>query len=350
MKRMKAKHGLTYKCMCAESAVARSSLMRWKGREDRGEPIIEKPGPKKVEPLDLEALRSSIRALERYPRGIGRVRILYQTWRGAISRRDLRAEVAQIRREMHRERLGTMKHISWNVPGLVWAIDDTEDREAQGIEISMNNIRDLGSKYYLPPVVTEGILHGEDVAEHLDELFGRYGPPLFLKRDSGSNLRCKAVDRMLEKYFVIPLNSPTYYPQYNGGIERSHRGIKGFWEEKRSPIAQSRVVEMAALAVQAACELNHTPRRSLGEKTACSLYQQASGNLRPYNRRKRKEVYDWIRDRAFAIMESMGGGGRKEFDCAWRIATETWLRNNGVITVSTGKKCYPISRIKKSHK
>lgn len=162
MKEMKADHGLTYKSMCAEGAVALSSFTRWKGREDRGEPVIRRPGPKKVEPLDLEALRGSVRAWENCPRGIGRVKILYQTWGGAISRRNLHAEIEQVRREMHQERLGAMKHIFWNVPGLVWSIDDTEDGEAKGIEISMNNIRDLGSRYYLPPVVTEGILLGED--------------------------------------------------------------------------------------------------------------------------------------------------------------------------------------------
>lgn len=349
MKEMKADHGLTYNDMCAQSAVARSSLMRWKSRDGRGEPMIQRPGPKKVELLDFEALRSDIRVFEHCPRRIGRVGKLYQTWGEAISRRDLHAEIEQVRREMRQERLGAMKHISWNVPGLVWAIDDTEDREAEGIKISMNNIRDLGSRYYLPPVVTEGMLLGEDVAEHLEELFERYGAPLFMKRDTGSNLNHWAVNEVFQEYFVIPLNSPTYYPQYNGGVEQSHRGIKAFWEDKRSPITQSRVAEIAAIAVQATCELNHTPRRSLGGKTACALHQQAPVNLRPYDKRKRKEVYNWIKDRAFVIMESMDGKGQKEFNYAWRIAAEMWLRDNGVITVSAGMECYPITQIKKSH-
>ena len=47
-----------------------------------------------------------------------------------------------------------------------------------------------------------------------------------MKRDNGSNLNHQAVNELLSEYMVLPLNSPTYYPQYNGGIENSQSIIK----------------------------------------------------------------------------------------------------------------------------
>jgi hypothetical protein len=49
---------------------------------------------------------------------------------------------------------------------------------------------------------------GEEVAGHLDCLFGRFGPPLFCKRDNGGNVNHAAVDDVLGDAMVIPINSP----------------------------------------------------------------------------------------------------------------------------------------------
>jgi hypothetical protein len=53
----------------------------------------------------------------------------------------------------------------------------------------------------------------------LEQLFLHDGPPLVLKRDNGSNLNHQAVDEVLARYLVIPLNSPPHYPPYNGAME-----------------------------------------------------------------------------------------------------------------------------------
>ena len=60
---------------------------------------------------------------------------------------------------------------------------------------------------------------GETVAVHLEQLFLQHGPPLVLKRDNGSNLNQQAVDEVLARYLVMPLNSPPHYAPYNGGME-----------------------------------------------------------------------------------------------------------------------------------
>jgi hypothetical protein len=49
---------------------------------------------------------------------------------------------------------------------------------------------------------------GETVGVRLEQLFLQHGPPLVLKRDNGSNLNQQAVDEVLARYLVLPLNSP----------------------------------------------------------------------------------------------------------------------------------------------
>jgi hypothetical protein len=67
-------------------------------------------------------------------------------------------------------------------------------------------VQDLASRYKFTPWVGERVL-GESVAARLEQLFLRQGPSLVLKRDNGSNLNHQAVDEVLARYRVIPLNS-----------------------------------------------------------------------------------------------------------------------------------------------
>jgi len=48
---------------------------------------------------------------------------------------------------------------------------------------------------------------------------------LFLKRDNGSKLNSKEVAEVLQKYKVIPLNSPAYFPQYNGAQREAKKEL-----------------------------------------------------------------------------------------------------------------------------
>ena len=58
MKVVKESSGFSYRTLCEAARVQYSSFMRWKGRAERGEPVVERPGPKKVGPLDLDRLYS----------------------------------------------------------------------------------------------------------------------------------------------------------------------------------------------------------------------------------------------------------------------------------------------------
>ena len=117
-----------------------------------------------------------------------------------------------------------------------------------------------------PLVATES--KGEAVALHLEKLFQKHGPPLFLKRDNGSSLNHAAVDRVLADYGVIPLNSPAYYPKYNGSIEKGIRDMKTALGEclPQAVTWQPEAIRPYILAVHH--ELNCRPRRSLQGHTA----------------------------------------------------------------------------------
>jgi len=341
MDEIRSRDSLSYRTLCRCSPAAYPSVMRWKGRMRRGELVLMKPGPKKVEPFDLDALRIEVEALSHCRKRTHGTGKLYQRYADSISRRDLQEMISSERIRVNWERRGSVKHLAWNVPCVVWAIDDTEDSEMIDGKISLNAVRDMASRYELPPAVSERILHGEEVAEHLEELFKEYGPPLFLKRDNGGNLNHNAVDQVLSKHLVIPLNSPVRYPQYNGCRERGQDEMKTYMRSRLPFPESARLQHIRSLAVHAAHILNHRSKRSLAGRTPCEMFSQGRPAMKQYDRRKRKEVYDWIRDTAMAIMERLDGDGPKAFQKAWRTACEIWLQRSGVLTVSVQGKVLP---------
>ena len=125
-----------------------------------------------------------------------------------ISRRTFHELVEETRRQVLREREADRRSVHWQVPGAVWSVDPTElvlVRDGARQKLPMLPVLDLASRYKFAPLVSDR-LTGEFVAARLDELFAQYGPPLVLKRDNGSNLNSEAVNAVLSRWLVIPLN------------------------------------------------------------------------------------------------------------------------------------------------
>ena len=188
------------------------------------------------------------------------------------------------------------------------------------------------------------------MAAHLEELFLQHGAPLFLKRDNGGNLNHPAVNRLLERFGVIPLNSPKHYPPYNGAIEKCQ-------DEMKRRLAGWTPQTLQVYAAVAAHELNHRRRRSLAWRTACAVFCSGAHRLKAYNRRRRKESFDQIKALAMQIVSTMRGASCPELDAAaietastvWRLAVETWLHRNGLITVTVDGKVLPHFPLFRSH-
>lgn len=332
---LKKRFCLPYRSIADQVGLSYATLMRWKQRNGAGQPALRQPGPKKVKPLDLEQLKRKIDALThgaKRSRGTG---ALYGAVADQISRRDLNRLIIQARCESSRQRAAGLCRVRWLRPNLAWAMDDCRKNLIGGGRLHLHNLSDLCSRYKLPPMASDYLPCGEEVAGHLDRLFSRFGPPLFCKRDNGGNLNHAAVDQVLSEAMVIPINSPVYTAPYNGAIERTQGEFKGYlkrWQSKAKSLRQC-----AILTETAAHDINHRPRRCLRGKTACRAY---FGKDRfAYPKRKRKAVYHWIQNLAERI--SIGLGKDVITPTAWRLAAKQWLLEKSLIQVVKAGKVLP---------
>jgi transposase InsO family protein len=321
---------------------------RWKRRLACGQPVLLKPGSKKVAAFDRDELRGQLCRLKHgreRSRGVGELSHRYQD---QISRHDLQALLEAVRREQAERRQAELRHLSWHVPGLVWSLDDAELARFAGHKLHLHQVQDLASCYKFAPLVGGQVL-GETVAFHLEQLFEKHGPPLVLKRHNGSNFNHQAVDETLARYRVIPLNSPPHYPAYNGGMECALRELKTSPVEKllaRGPITES---EIKAWAEALAHDLNHRSRDCLHGQVACKVFRDAKRVMKTYTLRKRKETFDWIQELTWMLIQSRRVHSPHQAETARRLAVETWLQRNGVITITQNTKVLTVFLDKFAH-
>ena len=270
--------------------------------------------------------------------GVGK---LYRRYQDQISRHDLQALIEAVRREHTQQHQAELRHITWHVPGLVWSLDDTQLARLASHQLHLHQVQDLPSRYEFTPWVGEQVL-GEAVAVRLEQLFLQHGPPLVLNRDNGSNLNHQAVDEVLARYLVIPLNSPPHYLAYNGGIECAVRELKTPLVEKilaRRLITESQVQAWAEVLAH---ELNHRSRDCLDGQVACKVRQDAKPALKAYALQKRRETFDWIHELTRTLIQAWALRTQRQAETARCLAVETWLQRNGVITISQNKKVLPV--------
>ena len=335
------KRGMRYREVCAMADVSPSSHMRWNGRRLRGEDLLWTPGPKKVEQPDIGRLYEEILEMSHGRKRTHGTGALYEENRESISRRSLAEMIEAARREKNAECTGRQVLIDWKCPGYVWAFDETEWHGRQVL-----TVRDLGSRYRMPSLT--GRLTGERIAAWLEGLFEWFGPPLILKRDNGSALKCAEVDNVLGRWRVIPLDSPVHYPQYNGSVEQS----QGEQQRRLDGIVGGEATDKEfELAVDlAGHQLNHIERRSLKGHTSCEQFTLGRAKVKYYTSRKRMEVYSRVRTIAAQVVAAMKTTDKRTAAAAWRTAVQTWLQENGLITVKQGGRLLPYFREIRSHK
>jgi transposase InsO family protein len=348
LSRLKQQVRWPYPRLCEALAVPYASFRRWKHRLAQGQPPIFKPGPHKMGPLKLAELHVDLHCLKhgrQRSQGVGR---LYRQYQDQISRRDLQALKRTVRRELAHQHQAELRHITWQVPGLVWSLDDAELARFAHHKLYLHQVQDLASRYKFTPWVGKQVL-GETVAVHLEQLFLRHGPPLVLKRDNGSNLNQQAVDEVLARYLVMPLNSPPCYPPYNGGMECAVRELKTPLVDKilaHGPIPESQVQTWAEVLAH---DLNHRSRPCLRGHVPCRVFQDAKPALQAYTLRKRREIFDWIHELTRALVQVSAVHTQRQVATARRLAVETWLQTNGVITITQNQKVLPVFPEKTAH-
>lgn len=330
---MREKTGMTYQAITSTVGLPYSSFERWRLRRMNVTPLVRQPGPPKVKPPDFTRLALDMAALSHGQDRTKGTGALYASYRSNISRRDLMKLVEMTRHDMHVLHRQNLRRIHWNVPNLAWSMDPCEYEQAAGAKVYMNHMQDLSSCYKFNPM-TGGVPCGEEIAGYLAATFDRFGAPLFLKRDNGGNLNHAAVNQVLADYFVLPVNSPAYYPPYNGAIEEAQNELKAGLAEKLAykPGCSSEHLDAYASSVEH--DLNHRPRPCLNGRNACQVY--FSGR-RTYTRWERRDAYVWITNAQNDILCSTG----VQPQAAWRIAVEAWLKMKGYITVTIRGKVSP---------
>ncbi|MFC1583993.1 hypothetical protein ACFL5V_00450 [Fibrobacterota bacterium] len=340
LKTMKERSNMSWPEMCRACNLEYSTVMRWLGREESGVPPVFRPGPKKTRPFSMSGLMERIRNLNHGKKRTAGTGELYDTYSGSISRRDFGRLAAMARKEVNDGRAMDMRRVDWKTPGIVWSMDDTELGTVwDGSKIVGHLVMDLGSRYKFPPDCGP-LPAGDAVAESLERLFNKYGPPLFLKMDNHWNFRNKAVFRVLARYFVIPLFSPPYYSPYNGSIEKANGEFKEMLADKLENVTDGIREHLQAYAETAVHDLNHKDRGCLYGTNSCRKFF-AEKDINKFYIRERRTIFDWIKTQTRAIMEYMEVNTGKAYEAAWRIACETWLRLKGFISVSVNGKVLP---------
>jgi hypothetical protein len=301
-----------------------ATVLRWRSRAQAGQPLIEAAGPKKSAPLNPEVIRKKIQELEHGRQRTAGTTALWEELQGEVSRRRFQEMVAQERQNQ----INDMKRIQWLKPGTAWGLDTTEYGSDK---TKITPLRDLASKYQVPTPLVAPQENGEQIALYLDHMFQKEGPPMFLKRDLGGPLNCAALDHVLERYWVLPLNSPPACPQYNGSTERGMRDLKDALDARRAASlmkATPFVLQVELVTHQ----LNHRRLRSLGGLTPCQVYHDPRHRLRLHSA-TRERIFREVFAQYWQYVECMPERTRHNLNAAWRLVVESWLRRQGWITV-----------------
>lgn len=316
---------------CRAAGVPYATHKRWKARVLAGLPPVGKPGPCPAGPLDEDTLLEQIRALAHGLKRTHGTGGLYQAWRQGISRRDLQARIKDVRDADNAAKAATTRHLEWTRPGSVWATDTTAV-PVGGQTYHVQTVRDLASRYTIAPH-TGHVPTDEENARMLEELFRRHGAPLFLKRDNGSNENGPAIARVLAEWWVIPVNSPVAYPQYNGAVERAQDEIQDALAAALIP-APCPPAHAAAHLGRVAHDLNHQRRASLKGRCACELFHPNRRHA-IVTRGQRKEVAEELMQQAAVMLAGIAAPSKRQAQKAWRLAVEDWLLSNGYVVEKT---------------
>lgn len=336
MEQIKKACQVSYEMLFCMAGICAATFRRWKCRIQNGLEPVARPGPKPINPQAMKKAREEVRKLEHRTKrshGVGELRKKLQK---DVSRRDLDRLIADARQEAARLSRENQYKVDWHQIGSVWAMDIFETKmPGLPCKAFVLTIQDLASVYKFPPLCSEKQIRGQEVAAHLEQLFRQFKKPLFLKIDNGGNLNHKTVSDLLDRYFVIPINSPAYYAPYNGAIEHTQGEFKKLLLAPGYYVSSFK--EFTLRVKIAAHDLNHQGRRKLHGLNSCLSYFGKPKNS--YSNRKRKEVVEWISQLAVDIIEK-SGQMKNEID-AWRIACRIWLEKNGLVSITKPQKVLP---------
>ena len=106
--------------------------------------------------------------------------------------------------------------------GEIWAMDFIHDSLENGRAFRVFNVIDVYSRRAFEPMI-DFSLSGKRVAEHLEELFKRYGAPRVIRRDDGPEFKSKHFQAIMIRWNIEQEVIPPGQPFNNGHIESFNR-------------------------------------------------------------------------------------------------------------------------------
>ncbi len=302
--------------------ICESTFFRYDGRIKNNLIPVQKSGRKKVEfqqefnfyfnenPKNNKSKRKRFKSTKDYSR-------LPRTVQNEISERFKAYYNQTVEQEMHQ--------IRYCEPHLIWAMDISE-YNFEGYIFHVLQVVDLGSRRKFEPEIKIGAFTSDEVSFFLNCLMHKYGEPLFLKRDNGTNLK-GYVENILETFGVIPLNSPPYCPRYNGVIERAQGEIK----QKVIKLTKGdRVTEgIRGTILYAINESNNKKRAYLNTLSPLELWEQSHRN---FNRWERGKIYKEIKNHVERIVNGLGLK-KHQIAGAWRAAIRYKMEELEIISI-----------------
>jgi transposase InsO family protein len=324
---IREKTGMSYRAISNTVRLPYPSFIRWHMRNKKDTP--------KVKPPDFGRIEQDIAQLSHGHNRTQGTGALYASYASYVSRREMQSMVAMARHDLNASHRQNLRRIHWNIPNVAWSMDPCEyrQRDSTGNKVYLNQMQDLASRYKFSPMMGE-IPCGEEISGYLTATFNRFGAPLFLKRDNGGNLNHAMVNDVLADYFVLPVNSPVYYPSYNGSIEEAQAELKNGLTAKLSYKPSCPREHLEAYAATVEHDLNHQPRPCLNGKNACQVY---FAGKRTFTKWERRDAYAWITNLQNDMLCCEG----VQPQAAWRVAVEAWLKKKGFITVIVNGKVLP---------
>jgi hypothetical protein len=312
----------------------RSRVLRWRANVRLGNLPIRRRGRAKPPPsaLLLLVVYLQMAALRHQSARSPGLPSLCQEWSAIIPRAQLRRLASDYRLRRRRRARARLQRLHCPHAGTVWAMD-----AAVILGVRWLVVTDLASRYRFPLLLADQ-LPAQRIRPYLEQIFRLYTPPLVIKRDNGSNLDNPLVDDVLGAYGVLALNSPCRYPRYNGAVEYAQREIKTL---------VLILHRFAGLPIVEALErtpgiLNTKPRPCLHGATADDVFHTPNPALAwAFTSQQRKESKHWIEQRTDAILATMTARNRRTQAAARRLATETRMRDLGLIAPVAPPKVLP---------
>ena len=326
---LRKEHHLSWEALSQAIGMPLKRLRRWSARASQNQPRLMRPGPRKQCPVP-PTLAQEVRDLRhgcKRSRGVGELQRRHET---VISRRGLQSMVTQARREHHQRRRESWRRVEWLTSQVAWGFDGTDSaKDHRGERLVLHPMSDMASRYRFEPLVSFEA-NGHEIARWIDHHCEQHGAPLFIKRDNGSPLNHHAVNEVIERRGIIPLNSPPHYPRYNGMVENSVRELKDHAGLRQAPPEGWEIGPCLQRVRAVAQTRNHTPRRCIERRTAHDVYTSQRGS---WTLEERRAILDWLRIRQSEIIRSAKDAGPRSQAKARRQAVEQWLVSHSHIRI-----------------